>query len=142
MPNERIDCFLDTNILIYAAQVRTRDERRTAIARDLVLSRLFGVSAQTLAEFYVVTTRKAHVRLPPDETDRWLAFLASLPLQTVDHDVVVRGIRLSRQYGIRYYDAALLAAAERLGAPVFFSEDLNHNQTYGDVRVVNPFLEA
>ena len=40
----------------------------------------------------------------------------------------------------RYYDAALLAAAERLGAPVFYSEDLSHNQRYGSVRVVNPFL--
>jgi predicted nucleic acid-binding protein len=38
-------------------------------------------------------------------------------------------------------DAALLAAAERLGAPIFCTEDLNHNQFYGSVRAVNPFLE-
>lgn len=37
--------------------------------------------------------------------------------------------------------AALLAAAGRHGAPVFCTEDLDHNQIYGSVRAVNPFLE-
>ena len=30
-------------------------------------------------------------------------------------------------------------AAERLSAPMLSSEDLNHGQDYGSVRVVNPF---
>ena len=34
------------------------------------------------------------------------------------------------------------AAAERLGAKVLYSEVLNHGQTYGYVRVENPFLSA
>ena len=37
--------------------------------------------------------------------------------------------------------SAVVAAAERLGAPIFYTEDLNHNQVYGSVRAVNPFLE-
>ena len=101
-----------------------------------------GVSAQTLAEFYAVTSRKAHTRLAPPEMDNWIAFLSSFPFQPVDRAVVERGIALSRQYRIQYYDAALLAAAERLGAPIFYSEDLNHNQRYGSVMVVNPFLQS
>ncbi len=31
---------------------------------------------------------------------------------------------------------------ERLGAKTFYSEDLNHNQIYGSVQVINPFLEG
>lgn len=142
MPNERIDCFLDTNVLIYAAQVRQRDERRSHVARELVLTRNFGVSAQSLAEFYVAAISKAHVRLSADEVDSWIALFSIMPFQPVDHAIVTEGIGLSRRYGIRYYDAALVAAAGRLGAPVFYSEDLNHNQVYGSVRVVNPFLES
>ena len=38
--------------------------------------------------------------------------------------------------------AAIIAAAERLGAKVLYSEDLNHGETYGSVRVENPFLPA
>ncbi|KQT85511.1 PIN domain-containing protein [Aurantimonas sp. Leaf443] len=140
MRSERIDCFLDTNVLIYAAQVRARDERRTDIARELVLASVFGLSTQSLAEFYSLATHTARTRLRRDDTDRWIGFLSSFPLVSVDIGIVARGIELSRRYGIRYYDAALLAAAERLGAPVFYSEDLNNGQSYGSVRVVNPFL--
>ena len=139
MANEKIDCFLDTNVLIYAAQVKTRDEHRSTIARELALSRTFGVSGQTLAEFYTVTTYRARVALPASETDQWIRFLSSFPFTPVDQDIVERGVMLSRRHKIRYYDAALLAAAERLGAPIFYSEDLNNGQTYGSVRVVNPF---
>ena len=42
---------------------------------------------------------------------------------------------------IAYYDAAPLAAAERLRCPVFYSADLDHGQAYGDVRVINPFVD-
>lgn len=51
-----------------------------------------------------------------------------------------QGLDLARRYGIHYDDAALLAAAEYLGAPILYTEDLNHNQVYGSVRAVNPFL--
>ncbi len=40
---------------------------------------------------------------------------------------------------IQYWDAAILVAAMRLGARVLYTEDLNHGQTYGSVRVENPF---
>ena len=142
MPSERIDCFLDTNVLVYAAQISKRDERRTEIARRLALSTVFGVSAQTLAEFYSVVTTKAKVALTDAAADEWIEYLSDMPFQVVDHAVVVRGIELSRQFRIGYYDAALIAAAERLGAPVFYSEDLNHRQRYGAVTVLNPFLES
>jgi predicted nucleic acid-binding protein len=98
------------------------------------------VSAQTLAEFYSIT-RKAHVQLSAEATDDWIEFLSDMPLQVVDQRIVMRGIELSRAYRISYYDAALIAAAERLGAPIFYSEDLNHSQRYGSVTVLNPFLE-
>ena len=42
-------------------------------------------------------------------------------------------------FRISYWDAALIAAAERLDAPILYTEDLNHDQLYGSVRVVNPF---
>lgn len=138
MPNERIECFLDSNVLLYAASERTRDPRRHDIAQNLVLGTLFGVSGQTLAEFANVARRKS-IAVDP-VVDRWLGFLGSLPFVPVDQDYVSAGLAVARRYRLKYYDAALLAAAERLGAPVFYTEDLNHNQIYGSVRAVNPFL--
>jgi predicted nucleic acid-binding protein len=135
------DCFLDTNVLVYAAAGRVSEPRKHEIARELVLAGGFGVSAQSLAEFVNAVTRKAKNKMKPADIDIWIDELSDRPLAVLDEAMVRGGIHISRRYGISYYDAALLAAAERLGARVFYSEDLNHNQAYGPVRVVNPFLE-
>ena len=92
-----------------------------------------------MAEFVAVARRK---NLLADETiDQWLIFLGTCPSVAVDDAYVRAGLDFARRFRIHYFDAALLAGAERLGAPIFYSQDLNHNQVYGSVRVVNPFLE-
>lgn len=133
--------FMDTNILIWAAEKNPDAPRKAAIARELVLNEVFGVSAQSIAEFVNAATR-AKVVLPSADLDRWIGYLADLPFTALDPEIVRRGLWMHRRYRIQYYDGALLAAAERLGAPIFYSEDLSHDQLYGDVRVVNPFLES
>lgn len=103
-----------------------------------MLGTLFGVSGQSLAEFANVSRRKK--LLDDAEIDQWLAFLGTFPFIAVDQTYVAAGVALARRYQLKYYDAALLGAAERLGAPIFYTEDLNHNQVYGSVRAINPFL--
>ena len=136
-----IDSFLNTNVLVYAAAGKRDEPRKHAIARQLVIDAAFGVSAQTLAEFYNAVGRKAAVKMPLDQVDRWIEELADRPFTPVDEAIVRGGIYLSRRYLISYYDAALLAAAERLNAPIFYTEDLKHQELYGSVRAINPFLE-
>ena len=136
-----IDCFLDTNVLVYGAAGKTDEPRKAAIARDLIATKLFGVSAQTLSEFYSAVCGIAKP-LSLAEIDAWIERLSALPFTAVDANIVRVGIFLSRHYRIRYYDAALLAAAGRLGAKIFYSEDLNHNQVYGSVQVINPFMQG
>jgi len=48
-------------------------------------------------------------------------------------------IEVSQRYRISHWDATILAAAEALGARTVYSEDLNNGQSYGQVKVVNPF---
>ena len=45
MTNAKLECFLDTNILIYAATGRQSDPVKFGIAYRLVLDTNFGVSA-------------------------------------------------------------------------------------------------
>ena len=138
----QIDCFLDTNILIYAAAGRDSDQRKFQIAYDLVLGRRFGVSGQTLAEFYVNITRKTSPPPSRAEVYGWIDVLERHPFIPVDASLVRAGMFLSQRYGISYWDGAIIAATERLGADTLFTEDLNHGQTYGSVRVVDPFREV
>jgi predicted nucleic acid-binding protein len=138
----RSDCFLDTNILIYAAAGREDEPEKYRISYDLVLTERFGISGQVLAEFYVNIFRAAKVPPTLAEVDRWIEMLSLHPFTPVDISLVQTGVLLSRRFQISYWDAALVAAAERLGAPILYSEDLNHGQSYGSVKVINPFADV
>lgn len=135
----QIACFLDTNILIYAAAGKKDDPHKHAIAAQLVLSQYFCLSGQVLAEFYVNVTGKPKIALSSREIDAWFTLLEEYPIASVDGALVRAGVLHALRYQITYRDGAILAAAERLGAPILYTEDLNHDQTYGSVRVVNPF---
>ena len=135
----RSECFLDTNVLIYAAAGKKDDPFKYAIANRLVSETQFGLSTQVLAEFYYNARRKFAVALPLQELHNWIESLAEFPMIDIDFDLVCMAITHSERYSIAYWDAALVAACERLDAPILYTEDLNHRQTYGSVTVLNPF---
>lgn len=136
------EVFLDTNILLYAALGREHAGDRLARAREIVLTEDYCTSGQVLAEFYHNVIKKGPRPLTPDKAREWVRVIAMKPCQAVTSDVVVAGIDHARRYQLSYWDGAIIAAAERIGARVLYSEDLNHGQTYGSVRVENPFLPA
>jgi len=111
------------------------------IAVDLLANESFALSAQVLQEFYVVATRKAEVPLTPAAALDWIEQLEVFPCVDVSPALVKLGAVISQRYGISYWDGAIIAAAESLGAPVVYTEDLNHGQSYGAVRALNPFKE-
>ena len=133
------DVFFDTNVLVYAAVGAGRDETKRKRALELIGSAEFGTSAQVLQEFYVTVVRKAARPLSPSQALEWVEQWTAFPCQAIDHQLVRIAIEISERYAISYWDAAILAAAEALGAKTLYSEDLNQGQQYGRVRVVNPF---
>ena len=134
------ECFLDTNILLYAATAKTDDPRKFAIAEGLVFGQPFSNSAQVLAEF-CVNLRKAKTPPTPEEVDGWLDYLVTFPVVPIDVVLVRASIVCMRRFQIHYYDAAILAAAASVGAAILYTEDLNHGQRYGSVLVHNPFRD-
>ena len=68
-----------------------------------------------------------------------LSSLRGFPILPVTEDLVFAAIEVKTRHQISYWDAAIIAAAEALGARELYSEDLNDGQDYGPVRVVNPF---
>ena len=136
------DVFLDTNILLYAALGREQARDRFEAARRIVLEEDYCTSGQVLAEFYVNAQRKGSRPLTPEVAAEWIRVIAKKPCQPVDANLVRAAIALSQRYQISYWDGGILAAAERLGAKVVYTEDLNHGQAYGSVKVINPFLQS
>ena len=92
-----------------------------------------------LQEFYNVAIRKADFRMAPDQALEWIENFEEFPCVPTDVGLVKTAAETSARYRISYWDGAIVAAAEALGAPILYSEDLNNGQTYGSVRVINPF---
>jgi predicted nucleic acid-binding protein len=134
-----VECFLDTNILLYAASRNPMDARKKTIASELIQETCFGLSAQVAQEFYTVATRKAHFAMSAEKAMEWLENFQEFPCQPIDMGLVKTAAVMASRYRLSYWDGAILAAANALGAPVVYSEDLNHGQVYGELKVCNPF---
>lgn len=131
--------FFDTNVLVYAALGTGPDQRKRKRALELIEAEDFGTSAQVLQEFFVTVVKKASRPLSTLQALEWIEQWTAFPCQIIDHQLVRIAIERSERYAISYWDAAILAAAEALGAHTVYSEDLSNGQRYGEVRVVNPF---
>ena len=137
-------CFVDTNILVYAARVKDDEPDKFTIATRIIQNERFCVSAQVLQEFYVATQKSypgkpTAIPLSEKEAAEWVGWLETFCEVVTDVFLVQQAIETARNFRVSYWDAAIIAAAARASAPVLYSEDLNHGQRYGAVQVMNPF---
>jgi predicted nucleic acid-binding protein len=136
--------FLDSNILIYAAGGRDSEGGKIDAALRIVAESDFGISTQVVGEFVknVQSKKKMREPLTDEEVDAWVERLFAFPVVAADRELVERAIFHQRRYLINFWDGQIVAAAERFGADILYSEDLSRNQSYGAVRCVNPFRDA
>jgi len=135
-----VDSFLDTNVLIYAVSSDPAEAPKKEKTLELIENTDFGLSAQVLQEFYITVTKKIALPLPPYDAVALLEQFRNLPVVWTDYPLIVAGIETALRFEISYWDGAIIAAAERLGAATLYTEDLNHGQRYGSVEAINPFL--
>jgi len=136
-----VDSFLDTNIFVYAAAGRGSEESKRKRALALIEKENFGLSAQVLQEFYVTVVRKVRVPLAPVKALEWIEHLEAFPCLPVDSGFVKIAAETSERYHLSYWDGAIIAAAQLMGAEVLYTEDLNDGQQYGSVCIRNPFAQ-
>ncbi len=131
--------FLDTNVLVYS--IDFRDIRKHRVARAIVLdakdSDDYLVSAQVLNEFTNVSLRK--LGITKDQTLSALGKFAAIRAVPVMPEWTPQAIRVKDRYGIQFFDALLLIAAESNGCDTILTEDLADGQVYCGVKAVNPF---
>jgi predicted nucleic acid-binding protein len=132
--------FLDTNVLVYAydpsepkKQFRAQEILREGFAQG------DAISTQVLGEFFVTVTRKIRTPLPVPDAAELLERLALLPVVSIDWPTVWQAVAMQQRHNVSYWDALVLASAQRAGCTKVLSEDLNAGQGYGGVVVENPF---
>jgi predicted nucleic acid-binding protein len=134
--------FVDTNILVYAHDVAAgaKHERAKALLEELWRNRSGVVSTQVLQELCVNLRRKAGKPIGLKTTREIIADYLVWNVVTNTGESILGAMELEERYRISFWDALVLQAAEASGAELLYSEDLSHDQVYGGVRVVNPFI--
>jgi predicted nucleic acid-binding protein len=132
--------FVDTNILVYAHDRDAADKHQAAKEKVAQLWRLPvapAISVQVLQELYVNLIRKTVSQSEARQT-----IIDYCAWHVVDNDptLLMEGIDLQIRWQSSFWDALILAAAQRAGAGVIWSEDLNTTQDYGGIVAVNPLI--
>jgi predicted nucleic acid-binding protein len=131
--------FFDTNVLLYMHSHADpqKQARAQKLFDELTESGRLLLSTQVVQEFFVAGSRK--LALPHNDLREVTAGYLDLPLVHIGRPHILKAMDNVERYGISFWDALILAAAESGGAEVLFTEDLNDGQQYGTVTARNPF---
>lgn len=133
--------FVDTNVLVYVRD--PTDLVKHARAREWILrlwkERSGRLSIQVLQEYYAVVTRKLRPGLDPVKAREEIRALASWDPVLLDASIAERAWHLEARYSISWWDALIVAAAQRANCTYLLTEDLQHGMHFDSVEVVDPF---
>ncbi len=142
MPNEPDQCFIDTNVWLYAFIDSEDEEERVKgrIARDLLRKVHPVVSTQVINEVCVNLLRRTI--FTEQEVRRLIkAFYEKYPVINLNQEILVSASYLRDKYTLSYWDSLIVAASLSVQVPVLYSEDMQHGLTVeGQLEIRNPFL--
>ena len=135
--------FLDSNIFIYSFDRTAAAKARKAqqLIRLALTSQKGVVSYQVVQEFFNAALRRFVVPITVSEDEQYLATVLG-PLLSVHSSTSLFVQALRTQAATRYswYDSLIISAALQAKCDVLYTEDLQHGQKVGPLRIVNPFL--
>ena len=140
--------LFDTNILVY--RYDGRDPVKQAQARELIRMHVEAKSAflahQNIVEFISATTKplrdaNGQSILEPQEA-LWEAneLMSQLTILFPSVETTRLAMHGWQSYGLNWFDALIWSYAEYYDIDTIYSEDFQHDRTYGTVHVVNPFV--
>ncbi len=137
--------FFDTNVLIYVFDKTSKQKAK--LATELIDSSTGegrGVlSMQVIQEFVNIMRRGQKPLMSVAQCRAFMAVLIErFELVRQTPDLLTRGLHIHEAFQISWYDSLIVAAAQAGGCEILYSEDLSHGQSYGSVRVLNPFVGA
>ena len=136
--------FVDTNVLVYAADARDPAKKERAIAwmARLWESGTGRVSAPVLHEYYVTVTRKLTPPMSREQARADIADLQAWGPVPLDDDVRRQAWSIEDRYSLSWWDALIVAAAQTSRCVALLTEDLQHGQRFDTLDVIDPFQVA
>lgn len=134
--------FVDTNVLLYGVDDREpvkRDRARLWLA--LCWERRCGrLSTQVLNEFYANVRKKFSSALSAGDARADVRRYQNWTPWIIDQPTIESAWAVESRYGISYWDALMVAAAQHQGCRWLLTEDLQHEQDIDGVQIINPFM--
>ena len=98
------------------------------------------ISYQVVQEMFSVAFRRFTPRMTFAEAEQYLVTTLQ-PLLVVhsSYSLYMEALTLSRRYSLSWYYALIVAAAVESECRILFSEDLQNGQSFGNLKVQNPF---
>ena len=135
---------IDTNILLYAFDESKpiKQPQAKQLVRQRILANDTVLLWQVAVEFLGCLRRwQAADRVSVDDVvDFFEEVLLSYPLVVPSRDVLLQSQRLFSRYSLSHWDSLVLAACNDAEIDTLYSEDMQHEQVYDGVKVINPFV--
>lgn len=130
--------FLDTNILVYAADSADRQKQARAmeVVREIRKEGIGVISTQVMQEFFVVAVRKLGLALL--DARKLTLTLSEFEVVSMTPTLVEQAMDLTILYQLSFWDALLVAAAKEGRCAKLLSEDLQTGQTIAGIKIENP----
>jgi len=134
--------FYDSNLFVYLFDetAPAKQQRADELIRRALEEQTACISFQVVQETLNVLTRKLARPLTPADAEVFMQRIL-VPLWTImpSAGLYSQAIDLQGRAAISFYDALIVAAALKAGCTRLLSEDLQHGQTFGALRIENPF---
>jgi predicted nucleic acid-binding protein len=140
MPNGKTNCFVDTNLLVYAMD-RTellKHKRGADLLRRIVNDHTLVLSPQSLNECYHVLAVRRRLATA-DEVRRFVWSLSEFCTAPYDFMTTQLAWAIGDRCRFGWWDCMLLASASLAQCELFFSEDMQHDYRVGDMTILDPF---
>lgn len=140
MPNGKMNCFADTNLIVYTLDPAEPEKRRHAkdFLNQIINHHTLVLSPQSLNECYRVVTGKRGL-MPTGEARRFVWALSDFCTAADNFDVTQKAWHIQDRHGFGWWDSVLLASAALARCDVFLSEDMQHEQVVEGFTILNPF---
>lgn len=134
--------FLDTNIFAYMfdAPAAQKAEKARRLIKQAVSTRKGVVSQQVVQEFFNLAFRKFQPAMTLAEAEDYLSTVFQPLLVVQSIQTYKEALQLHSRYRLPWYDSVIVAAARESGCEILYTEDFQHEQRFGELRVKNPFL--
>lgn len=138
----KVATFLDTNVLVYAVDVRETQKRATSLAllKTAAENREeLWISPQVVFEFFTVVTRKLVPPMTGASATIAVEALSSLPIIPLTSEIMSSAVGLAVERRLSIWDASIVSAAVAAGCERLLTEDLSDGQRILGLRIENPY---